>query len=241
MKYSKFLVVALLLLLSSAVFADTYAGDGSAVSGWTTGEGGDTYFNHTSADGAWKNVGFCMAGGGNCNPLAGNPGALPFWSVSPTVAPQNILFDASGSANSVSLLISVAGMKATDMFGVYNVADPTQMVSLGSGVGTSATGFNPADLGWSQYGFFLSNSYGTFYSQAGVAGGADSGNQHFVVFQGQGGSYFLGMEDKPFNIADQDFNDILIRVQAVPEPTTLVLMASGLLAGAGALRRKLIA
>jgi len=240
MKYRRCVLVALLVVFSTALFADTYAGDGAPVSGWTAGQGGETYFNSTSFDGNWKNVGFCMAGGGNCNPISGNPGALPFWAVSPTDAPENILFNASGTGNTASLLISIAGLKGSDVFGIYNVADPTQMITLGSGAGVTSADFNPADLGWAQYGFFLSNHYGTFYSQDGVSGGADSGNQHFVVFQGDGGTYFLGMEDQPFSISDRDYNDVLIRVQSIPEPSTLLMMCTGLFGAAGFARRKLL-
>lgn len=240
MKYSKAFPLALLIILSTTALADTYAGDGAPVSGWTTGQGGNTYFNNTSFDGAWRNVGFCMAGGGMCNPLGGNPGALPFWADSATVAPENILFNATGTMNTATLLISIAGLKASDVFGVYNAADPSQMLVLGNGLGTSGSPFNLADLGWDQYGFYLSNQYGTFFSQSGVDGTADSGNQHFVVFQGEGSTYFVGMEDQPFDISDRDYNDILIKVQAIPEPSTLLMMCTGLLGAAGAIRRRFL-
>lgn len=239
MKCSKIILLGLLMLISAVAFADTYAGDGAPVVGWTTGQSGNTYFNNPSTDGSWKNVGFCMAGGGNCNPVGGNPGALPFWATTATIAPNNIIFNAT-TTNSASLLVSIAGLKSSDVFGIYNVADPSQKIVLGSGAGITSSGFNAADLGWSQYGFYLTNHYGTFLSQSGAEGSADSGNQHFVVFQGEGGTYFLGMEDQPFSTSDRDYNDILIRVQAIPEPSTLVMMCTGLLGAAGAIRRKFL-
>jgi len=240
MKCSKIVPLALLVLISTAALADTYAGDGAPVVGWTTGQSGNTYFNNTSSDGGSKNVGFCMAGGGMCNPLGGNPGALPFWATSATIAPENIMFNATGPASTATLLISIAGLKSSDVFGVYNVADPTQMIALGNGLGVSGSPFDPVGLGWTQYGFYLSNQYGTFFSQSGLDGTADSGNQHFVVFQGDGGAFFIGMEDKPFDISDRDYNDILIKVQAIPEPSTLLMMCTGLLGAAGAVRRKFL-
>jgi len=114
------------------------------------------------------------------------------------------------------------------------------MLALGNGLGVSGSPFDPSGLGWTQYGFYLSNQFGTFFSQSGLDGTTDSGNQHFVVFQGEGGAFFIGMEDQPFDISDRDYNDILIKVQAIPEPSTLLMMCSGLLGAAGVIRRKLV-
>jgi len=67
---------------------------------------------------------------------------------------------------------------------------------------------------------------------------------------GQGAIYYVGMEDIPnggrgFGVAgpgevsDRDYQDVLISIQAVPEPATLALFATGLLVlAAGAKRRK---
>lgn len=68
---------------------------------------------------------------------------------------------------------------------------------------------------------------------------------------GTGARYFVGMEDNvnggrgfgvaaPGRVSDRDYNDILISIQAVPEPATIGLMGFGLLALAGiaAKRRK---
>src|SRR5580692_8678705 len=75
-------VLAVLLLLPVAVFADTISGTaGAAFQSWAgtnLNQNGAPYWDNTSQDGPNKNVGFFLVNAPTA-PLAGAPGALPYW------------------------------------------------------------------------------------------------------------------------------------------------------------------
>jgi hypothetical protein len=91
------------------------------------------------------------------------------------------------------------------------------------------------------YGFYLENvqspntSYTADYfwfmndslDYTAGTGLLDAGTQHFTVFSGTN-SFYLGMEDTPAPTSDFDYNDMIINVQAVPEPASIALMAGGI-------------
>jgi hypothetical protein len=64
--------------------------------------------------------------------------------------------------------------------------------------------------------------------------GADSGNQHFALFQESAivGSeaYWMGIEDLPFSSSDKDYNDMVIKLNSVgvPEPSSILGLGLGL-------------
>jgi hypothetical protein len=143
-----------------------------------------------------------------------------------------------------------------------------QMVEVGSGsnLGTILTAGNRSNF-YTNTGFYLTiNAWAptgsTFRSD--VLNG--DGKTQFAVFGGAGASstgnqinwtspnqtYFVGMEDNAcaamstcpsrdgYNAiaSDRDYNDIMLRVTSVPEPSSIALMAAGLAGLAFASRRR---
>lgn len=174
----------------------------------------------------------------------------------------------TASGGSVAtMIIELAGFADNNTFGVFDAANPSNKVTLFSGVASSgdqavlsikasgAVYVNLVNTGVvfasDNFGYFLSGPGGTFYSDAAL--NTDS-TDHMVAFQGKGdlvtlpgyleGSwtpdeYVLGWEDVAFG--DNDFDDMVVMVesvQPVPEPTTLGLMGLGLLSLALLARRK---
>ncbi len=239
------LLVMAVCIFPVAMMANTIAGNGSLSTNnassvaWSPSDAGGTYFSNVSADGSMRNVGWCIAGGGNCN-FAGQPGtALPFYQNGTGGAVTDIHFVPSGTTLSATLQIEIAGLAATNSFGYYLLSNPGTLIPLISGsspLGTTVF-FTPAGA----YGLYLQNTTtGALYlSQALAAGDTDPGNQHFAVFgTGTSGPFWVGMEDLPFSVSDQDFNDMLVSISEVPEPGSMALLGSSLLGLAGLLRRK---
>ena len=237
------------LALTPWAFADTVTGTGSnTFQTWTASdlnENGTPYWDHTSSDGSQANVGYYLLNTGYFSthpPTYPGPGsALPFWGgplSSGGTADPNFYFTSSGSSQA-ALEIEVAGLAGSNTFGWYDTSTGT-MHQLFSGPDSAgaATTFTPT----ATYGFYFGTDNGTFFTQS-SQNLTDTNDQHFALFQGANGSYWLGMEDLLFASSDKDYNDMVVTVSPavgvpqVPEPATFLLLGLGLIGGAGVRKR----
>jgi hypothetical protein len=245
-------VLGISLLGPVIAFADTISGTaGAAFQSWAVtnlNQNGKPYWDNTSLDGTNKNVGFFLVNAPTA-PLAGAPGALPFWGNTFNSATDsggtpdlNFTFQRTAFSSIASLKLEVAQNANINEFGWYNTTNPAVLhpIFLGPDSPPSTDTFSPS----AQYGLYLKGADGTYYTQSSLNPSGDTSHQHFAVFQESSAagaeSYWIGIEDltvSGLNGAENgvgDYNDMVVRISAgvvpaVPEPSTAVLVLGGCL------------
>jgi hypothetical protein len=227
----KFLAyAAVALFLAPAAFADIVSGTGGFQS-WGAGnlnQNGTPYWDAVSTDGALKNIGYCISGTGACG-MSDAPGFIPYYGTAEGAAVSSFTFLKNSSGSQAAMQIEIAGNAGTNIFGWYEVGSNIKHELFTGPQGAGAVSmFTPT----ANYGFYLQTGSATFYTNSGL--GADSGNQHFALFQQSGAvgseAYWMGVEDLPFLSSDKDYNDMVIKLNsvAVPEPSSILGLGLGI-------------
>lgn len=262
-RISRLAGIAAVFAMSSTASAQSWQAIGP-----TSGAGGNFWNNVSSDNSGVGNpncnIGAILTGvavnAGCSNEAPAN--MLPL-ALSP--APTHFLGGAGGASTgfyfgagswNVTLLGTITGASPVRP---WNIIDYATNVSLGT---VTMVG-NTFEVSTAQ-GFYLDISSwapvgGTYDSRAGGQFAAFGANATGPTIVGAnlgriddfGGTYYVGMEDNACLQAgcmsvdgyaapasDYDFNDVVLQIRAVPEPTTVGLMAIGLFGLAAAARRR---
>lgn len=171
--------------------------------------------------------------------LAGIPTGDRTWQYLSSASGAATAFEIAAAPDTLGadlfLQIEFAGLRDQNIFGYYVNGGPSIPLFSGadSGVIKTTIGLAPGDL----YGFYLQPPNGATEKRSG-----DANELRFALFRPSYGAsssdlsvfnYVIGIEDG----SDYDYQDMLVRVQVVPEPGS-VLMLSGAVLGTLAMVRR---
>lgn len=252
---SRLLIALSACLLAGAIAqADSVTGDGSWQT-WSTANlfqgssptPGTPYWNNGSGDGSRYNIGWCLAGGGNCK-IANPPGNLPYFGPSVGGSPASMEFHNKGYAITATLEAAITNSGPLDTFGWYainadgSIGSLAPLFSASKSAGTMPKTFVPSNA----YGFYIeqdqgvpgdpfSSQYFFFMDSAlnAVTGFPNPSDdlQHFGVFNSTAGStstYYIGAVDTRAcgtggsgtcnPVATFDYNDFVVKLDTVNTP-----------------------
>jgi hypothetical protein len=248
-----YVIIIGFVLIGSSASADLISGSpGADWQNWTASsavlnEDNNPYWDGDSWDGDDKNIGNYLANTGAFSGSSNGPGAIDYWGINGSADPS-FYFPLNSPEYDVVIKFEIAGFRDYNTFGWYE-EDSGNRHQLFAGIDgpTSMASFSPGE----NFGFYLiSKENNVFYTQSELNRDLDSGNsidtsvQHFAVFRDATDfSYWIGVEDLLSGCGyttDLDYNDFGVRVNPVPEPATMLLLGSGLIAIAGFGRKKVL-
>lgn len=234
-------LISAVVATAATVPAPAAGNDWRDIAGFVPNNNGVPYFDHSSWDGSppgniWNVL----------NNLEGIPDSrLEFWGTAAGGPDGNLTFGLGGQSVEVKLSFEFAGNKNVNEFGWFapdlggNGFQLSDLHPLFAGSATNGATVH-AQLP-DVFGLYLRNTRNgdVFLSLAGLSP-TDPFAQHFSVLRDTSvpTTLWLGVEDLPLGTSDKDFNDFVVSLTPAPEPGTLLLVGSGLVAGAGYVRRR---
>lgn len=207
---------------------------GSSGAGWNMvtqsmlNQDGLPFFDQPSWDGPNYNIGYCLMGGGNCPVIPGVTTPLQYWGIGTANDPNYAFSDALPTTAMFEL--SVTAFDPEDTLYWYDTSSSGTLHSLfnaGSTPGSEITFTAPTDFGLA----LLSGNGSTYYSQSALNPIGETSHQHFATFRDSSGSLYVGVEDLAGTGGLEklgDYQDVVVKLNAVPEPGSIVLLAIGL-------------
>ncbi len=214
-----------LTLLSMASYASPIIGTGSFTNfGINPNNDGVPFWDRVSSDGGSCNVGFVLAGSsldcgnkrlGTTDGQGIGSSNLDYYAFSE----GNTTFSLAAGSYSLSLLSSITAASVYEVGYSIGGVDTT-IFSSGSNVVGDVFSFTAA----SDFSLYIKSDGNTFRSTGpdGVLAAA---------FRDNTGNYYFGFEDR--QNGDFDYNDVVVsfaQQSEVPEPSTYLILASGLFA-----------